>query len=820
MSVPTPSALRRHMVSWRIGHAGTATDLKGARGFVRFEPTAVAVAYAEATVLPSPVERPVIDGVMSPVALVENDPQVWNWRVTPKLGVPWEAFHVDVVAPLDLATAVVVPGKGPVRVITGKPGPEGQSAYEVAYAADPSIGTEEEWLASLRTSTIDQIDGLQDALAALVPTEAGDDLIASRLAFRAGDITVGVASDSTSDGATDWPRMWEAHMAQRFPHLRIEHQQWVDAQAAYGPTTIVQEGTGEPAFSGELLHDTFTRTTSLDTPDEGGPWQINTPANLTLTGTALEATGAGYLRAQTGARDQTTTAVLDLDTTATGAVQALGVWHGWDYGSFVQININAGGLATAYVYRRVNGVAELVTSQRLDTAIGVPVSGDAGLVTITLDTQIQNHAVTISYGTQSWTYSWTITEASYAGMEQHVTVYPQTAAPGMLVDDVSISVADRPATYQTLRVLCGTKGGGTLDYQRDNWDAMFGREVITPGHPGGEQTTTVTDTFTRTGELVGSTTDTGGTWGGTPGIWTADGTAARATGEGIGQITVPAPNADTAAWTVEVVTTATTSQTLRLGIATPGNGIQGLFVSLLVNTGGAFTASVYVRTVTGGYRELGAVATGITGSTATPQTLPVKITRTGTTFMVEAGTGTRTVTITQAEADQLGDMMEIQAATATLPGFRVLDATVETTEGIPPTPPVLGDPLDVMLISHGHNYGSMGGDEYVGVVEDFLAFMRERRPSTVPLFVSQNPQFTPAANPVAHARRQAAVRAYARKHGHGYAPVFEHFAAQPDGGQSWVSSDGVHPTAPATPTVTAGKGTSEWGGVLADATTD
>lgn len=659
---------------------------------------------------------------------------------------------------------------------------------------------------------------------------SGTDLIASRLAFRTGDITVGVASDSTSDGTTDWPRMWEAHLAARFPHLRIEHQQWVDAQSAYGPTTIVQEGTGEPAFSGDVIHDTFSRTTGLATPDEGGPWQVTTPEAFTLTGSTLAATSAGRLRLESGARDMTTHLVIDLDATGTGATQALYIYHGWSHGSMVQININAGGLATAYIYRRVGNANEMVTSQRLDLALGVPVNGDAGPVTIDIASAIQNQSVTITYDGVEWSHSWTITEAAYAAMEAEMSIFPQSAIPGMPIGEATVTVADRPSTYQTLRVLCGTKGGGTLDYQIENWEDMFSREVISPGSPGTEGTpgtveaVTFTDTFTRTGGLSGSTADTGEEW--TSGaLWAADGTGASASG--LNSAYVDIPEATAASASLELVTTApTAAETFRLGMRATGNGVHGIYLTVGLSTVGGITCVLYVRTATGGYRGLATSMFNPQGevNTATPQVLDISLALDGLTVTATAGTQTVSDTITQAEADELGELLELQAASAgTAPHFRVLEAgatyEVETPgdPGTPATDPVYGDPLDVMLISHGHNYGSISGDQYLGVIADFLAFMRERRPSTLPLFVTQNPQFAPAANPVAHARRQAAVRGFARQYGYGYAPVFEHFAAQADGGQAWVSSDGVHPTAPTTPTVTAGKGTSEWGGVLAGA---
>lgn len=439
--------------------------------------------------------------------------------------------------------------------------------------------------------------------AGILPGAAAD-LIASRLAFGSGDITVGVASDSTSDGPTDWVRLWLAHVAPRFPRLRIENNQWVNATGAYGPTTVVQAGEGEPAFSGDVLHDTFTRTSNLSTPDSGGPWEITTPNAFTLTGAALVANAVGRLRLPVGVRDMTTNLTIDLDATGTGANQNHYFYHGWTYGSLVQIAVNAGGLATAYIYRRVNNTTELIHTQRLDLALGVPVNADAGILTVTIDTAIQNHTLTLGYGGRSWTHSWTITEVAYAAMEAEMSIFPQSATPGMPITEVTVAVADRPATWQTLRVWSGTMGGGTMQYQMDNWDAMFGDDTS-------------------------------------------------------------------------------------------------------------------------------------------------------------------------------------------------------------------GRPLDVMILAHGHNYGSMGPVEYIGKVEGFLAFMRARRADTRLLLASENPQFAPSANPPAHAARLRALREWAQQNGLSYAPVFEHFASQPDGGRSWVLPDGVHPTAPPTPLPAPGYGMSEWGKVLA-----
>lgn len=134
MSIPTPPELERGEVSWLVGR-DDGTSLPGARGMVRFEATAVAVAYSTATVLPDPVETPVVDGIMTPVDLLVNDPEVWNWKVAPRVGVTWPEFHIDVAGPVNLATAAVVPGKGPIRAVKGETGDPGTPGADVPWDA-------------------------------------------------------------------------------------------------------------------------------------------------------------------------------------------------------------------------------------------------------------------------------------------------------------------------------------------------------------------------------------------------------------------------------------------------------------------------------------------------------------------------------------------------------------------------------------------------------------------------------------------------------------------------------------------------------------
>lgn len=645
------------------------------------------------------------------------------------------------------------------------------------------------------------------------PVQAAD-LLAARLAFGTGDLTVGVAGDSTANDPGDWPRVMCSMLAARFPALRVEHHQWNDAAAAYDPPVIVQEGEGEAAFSGTLLHDTFSRTTNLATPDLGEPWQVLNPGSWVLDGQAARATGAASLTTDTGTRDFTSETTLTIDTTATGAVQSIRWYHGVSDGTFVQITVNSVGVATVYVYRLTGGASELVISKPL-AEIGVPTGAAGGQLSVRIESAIQVQTVTVTYGDQSWSHEYTISEAAYAAMASKFMLFPQAAIPGIAITETAVTVADRPATYQTLTVKAGTKGGGTMQYQIDNWDEMFGDEGGGDPAPGGTQTVVVQDRFERTGELVGSTATTGQTWTGTAGTWSVSGGSAGAAGLNAAYLSVP--DAVTARFDTEVITASTVAQTLRLGVATRGDATNGVYVALGVSSTGAFSPSAYVRTPTGGYRTLGAIAGhGITSNSSGIQSVAVTITRDGPAFTFAVGGGSATFTITPEEAAELGGMIELQPATPTLTGIRVGEVRAEHTIEVPDTPGTAGSPLDVMIVAHGHNYGALDGPGYQARLDEFADVVAEHRPSTLLLVASQNPEFAPAGNPVRHAERQAAAKLWAKRRGYSYAPVFERFHAQPDRGASWVLADGIHPTPSPGGVPTDGKGSTEWARVIID----
>lgn len=102
----------------------------------------------------------------------------------------------------------------------------------------------------------------------------------------------------------------------------------------------------------------------------------------------------------------------------------------------------------------------------------------------------------------------------------------------------------------------------------------------------------------------------------------------------------------------------------------------------------------------------------------------------------------------------------------------------------------------VLILSMGHNYNSEPAHLFAALLDEWLLRWHDQRPGCAVVAVSQNPRFSPATNIPAHRDRQAALREWAHRRRFDYVPVFEAFAAEPDGGQSLIHADGIHPSNP------------------------
>ncbi|QDM55846.1 minor tail protein [Gordonia phage MagicMan] len=360
----------------------------------------------------------------------------------------------------------------------------------------------------------------------------------------------------------------------------------------------------------------------------------------------------------------------------------------------------------------------------------------------------------------------------------------------------------------------------------------YGTPVVVEPFSGTPSTggVVMSDDFNRTAaELVGSTSSGGQVWAGGAGSLSINGEAVVGSGGNAGGFNCGSKAIATVADYKIVTTNPATAAQSRIGIgATQANFSTGgsyVWVQIAVTTSGVPQVSVWKR-ISGVNTQIGATATiaGLTPSNATPQDLRVK---------AEIAIQAVTVTLTVGGVDQVINANVTEGDTGILGMFSGIAHPANTagtfaltalTMSIPFTPGTTGDGLeiwngavggtmlsyqqarieqmypadvdfDILLVSGGHNYSTVEPAAFITQVDAFIEAFKAVHPETLILVSSQNPQFAPSSTVVAHARRQAALRKYAMDKGYEYLPVFEAFAAQPDGGASLVNpTDGVHPT--------------------------
>lgn len=370
-------------------------------------------------------------------------------------------------------------------------------------------------------------------------------------------------------------------------------------------------------------------------------------------------------------------------------------------------------------------------------------------------------------------------------------------------------------------------GVGMTDKQWSTSTNAYGSNIVVKAATATPSTggTVLTDNFNRTAaELVGSTTSAGQVWGGTAGSWSANGTVA--TPAGVGSLSFNAASKDvTLTAAISLVTTNTGAQTILQVCASSTAASLGdnmVFAQLAVSTTGIPNFSVYKR-IGGVNTQISSTnySTGLTTNTATAQTATVKlqiaIQQVTATITVN---GTDTVisgTIAEGDVPLIGMMSGVKAGApdgrikldnfiidtpftpGTTNGVEFWNAAVPGTSIDYQTARVAtmypaGTTFDFLFMCGGHNNGTQTAEDFIADVDEFVTAFRAIHPNTPIIISSENPQFAPSLTIVAHARRQAALRAYAMENGHEYLPAFEAFSNEANGGVGYVQSDGIHPT--------------------------
>lgn len=344
--------------------------------------------------------------------------------------------------------------------------------------------------------------------------------------------------------------------------------------------------------------------------------------------------------------------------------------------------------------------------------------------------------------------------------------------------------------------------------------------------PGGAYGSVFRDTFTRTAaDLTGTAPDLGPVWqagSAATGDWTVDGADAVKTADAtIGLMLAPLSAARTdqkliASGSIAIENTGT-GYYVRF-VPCYLDASNHILVAIAVSSTGVATLQLSKRTTAGGLSVIQSMSdTGFTNAVSGAQEFSVSFERAGSTvtavFTTPGGTRTLTGTLTSADVTALSGAefagltasrqgIKIHAFEVQAPGIvdRVLRAYNASRSGSILTyqqervAAMYPLPLDMLIISSSHNYGSsVTPTQYLAAIDAFIAAFRAVQPTAPIVISSQNPRFAPATGVAAHQARIAALRSYAAQKGYGYIPIGEAFLARPDW-QSLIEADGVHPT--------------------------
>lgn len=476
--------------------------------------------------------------------------------------------------------------------------------------------------------------------------------------------------------------------------------------------------------------------------------------------------------------------------------------------------------------------AEAYLAGQLPELLGVTDSQAAALINTKGSQTEQALTATLATATGAMRYK------RDAGGEK-IASAAETGAGVTVVTILSDSTANDPDDWPAVFLAAVAARYPNLHVERSTWSdpaQAYAAPVVlnagtnyTPGQPSGVARA-LTETFTRTGELLGSAATLGGSWtniyGTAPtGAWATDGTKLTRTATAAAAPHVRLNTAYAAGdvtLNVDDFTTSTVAggavRYMGFYIRSAANIASNLELRLGVSTSGILTATFSVVTPAGTVLSGVDVVTGVASNTASV-TFDIKVEMVGRTVTATIGSFVKTYTITEAQHAALTGTYFGLYAPETWSGTSISGITLDVDRvGAPASGNALivwnasfaGSKLsyhqprinamvpvetDVLIVSSSHNYTYDAPAPYLAEFTDVIADALVRAPDASVVVSSQNPEFYPGGGGGANAAHQArlvALRARATAEGWGYIPAFEAYRALPDGGAS-LMADSVHP---------------------------
>lgn len=368
--------------------------------------------------------------------------------------------------------------------------------------------------------------------------------------------------------------------------------------------------------------------------------------------------------------------------------------------------------------------------------------------------------------------------------------------------------------FRTMLTSLGTSNPKVgIDYRLWN-DTTKTHPAPTTIQAGTQDGVYVSDTFTRTGALIGSLPDVGPAWLGDSGAdaqYSMSGTTLDFTGTTLASFyAYPGGSGTQKVSTNFTFSAAGASTTMRLfGLYKDANNyvatfitfgasqitwnitkkIAGTFGTVATGTANpfAFGGATFAASITVNGTAVSSIVNGVSLSgtllagdvTALAATNPAG----GIGFNVVGGKAA------DFQIERVGTpaAMQLSAYNGSVPGTGTDEALANLDRGILPVAP------DLVFISFSHNHGAETGAVFVEKVQALVNKVRTLWPNAGIAISSQNPRIAPAANIAEHAARNVAVRALAAKRKWGYVPAYERFQAQTNIYALVNPTDGVHP---------------------------
>lgn len=346
----------------------------------------------------------------------------------------------------------------------------------------------------------------QSALVQLIKSqqtdsaESGLDTLAAKLAFGgAGQHTIGVVADSTMNDGLDSLRVFDRKLAALLPEsVRHVYHNWNTADPGWRHT-VNSEGDMSPGHDGQVLKDTFSRTSSSlvgSTPDVGPTW--SGAGTWSSDGSVARANGAASLAVNAGNRSMKVSLDLIIDRSnatnqrfdillaAPSAVENGGV--------MVACSIGATG-SLSFVLYRWEGSWVKVGDSILASSVGLPPGTATPTdINVTLEIDIQNISLSITGPSGTATNNGQLTETQYSNAgtwARIVGTTPDTSA--FAVNTVEVLTAPLPPQGDFLEVWNGAIAGARISsFDMTRINSMFsGKSIdtllLSLGHNNGAQ---------------------------------------------------------------------------------------------------------------------------------------------------------------------------------------------------------------------------------------------------------------------------------------------------------------------------------------------